>query len=79
MIRGEIEIDEDKCIYCSFCADLCPADAIAIKNVPTSSVDLLNNSIEVDLSKCVQCGVCKRICPENAIKQICSTCMLRKK
>ena len=77
LVRGEISFDEDKCIYCSFCADLCPPEAITLKNIASSSVDKLNNSIEVDTSKCVYCGVCKRICPEDAIKEVCSTCMLR--
>jgi 4Fe-4S ferredoxin len=75
LVRGEIDIDDEKCIFCSFCADMCPAEAIIIKNNPASSVDKLGNSIEVDLSKCIQCGVCKRVCPEDAIMQICSTCM----
>ena len=74
-MRGEISIDDEKCIFCSFCADLCPAEAITVKNVPTSSNDVVNNSIEVDASKCIFCGVCKRICPEDAIREICSTCM----
>jgi 4Fe-4S ferredoxin len=56
---------------------VCPAEAITLKNIASSSVDKLNNSIEVDTSKCVYCGVCKRICPEDAIKEVCSTCMLR--
>ena len=57
------------------CADLCPAEAITVKNVPTATNDVVGNSIEVDVSKCIFCGVCKRICPENAIMEVCSTCM----
>ena len=76
-MRGEIKIDDEKCIYCGFCADLCPPDAISLSNTPGSSVDFLNNTISVDTSKCVFCGVCKRICPEDAVYEICSTCMFQ--
>jgi 4Fe-4S ferredoxin len=54
---------------------MCPTEAIVVKNIPTSSNDVLNNSIGVDLSKCIFCGICRRVCPADAITQICSTCM----
>jgi 4Fe-4S ferredoxin len=69
LLKGEISINDEECIYCSACAELCPADAITVVNTPDAC------SIEVDEDKCVYCGVCKRVCPQEAIRTVCVTCM----
>lgn len=47
----------DKCIACGDCEEICPKDAIQVKDERAS----------VDYSLCIRCYCCHEICPENAI------------
>lgn len=60
--RGEHSFDEEKCIGCGLCANVCPNKAI--KMVETSD----GKRPEIDLSKCSFCGLCEDICPTGALK-----------
>jgi Pyruvate/2-oxoacid:ferredoxin oxidoreductase delta subunit len=51
------EIDEDKCIRCGVCAQLCPMDAIEVNDTNISFIT----------EKCIGCGVCVYKCPEKAL------------
>jgi ferredoxin len=55
-------IDNEACIGCGKCYDLCPMGAIAFDGSDRS---------EVDPHECAECGVCWRskVCPEDAIRQ----------
>lgn len=50
--------DEDACIGCGACADICPVDAVSMSadEVPV-----------VDGDWCIGCGVCATVCPTDAI------------
>lgn len=48
---------EDKCTSCGVCAELCPFNAITVKN----------NSWDKSDRKCFGCGVCVDNCKENAL------------
>jgi Fe-S-cluster-containing hydrogenase component 2 len=52
------ETDEDECIGCGKCIDVCPVDAL-------QSVD---DSPIVDQDWCIGCGVCHTVCPSGAVK-----------
>jgi len=47
----------EKCIACGDCEEICPKDAIQIKDGRAS----------VDYSKCIRCFCCHEVCPEKAI------------
>ena len=48
--------DEDECIGCGKCVEICPVDAITIKN----------ELAIVDEQWCIGCGLCVRQCPNDA-------------
>ena len=67
-------IDQDKCIRCGRCKDICPYDAIAKHERPCSKAcgvkaigtDAYGNA-QIDNEKCVSCGMCEVSCPFGAI------------
>lgn len=52
-----LKILKDVCIGCTHCMNICPTEAIRVKN---GKAELLGN-------RCVDCGFCYRVCPVNAI------------
>ncbi len=59
------EIDEELCIKCGICVDVCPVKAVETKEEFTA-IDLLETP-EVNSIKCVNCGQCSAFCPTGAI------------
>ena len=58
-LRGRPQIDSTKCPpNCSICADVCPTDAISIKD----------KTVKLDLGRCLFCPECERACPGGVIK-----------
>ncbi|MBE9469319.1 MAG: ATP-binding protein [Bacteroidetes bacterium] len=58
---GEIaEINQDECIKCGKCKDVCRFNAIPI----------INKQYTINSLNCEGCGYCARICPANAITMI---------
>ena len=55
--------DEDACVGCGECVDICPVDAVSMGD---------NDLARIDTDWCIGCGVCATKCPADAI-----TMMLR--
>lgn len=53
------KIDENNCIGCSACMNLCPVFAISGEK---------GQPFIINDKRCVDCGVCTRVCPKNAIE-----------
>jgi len=51
-----VKIDKEKCTGCNACVDVCPVNAIKIKN---------DKAVVSD--KCVECGACINQCLNEAI------------
>lgn len=57
-LRSVPRLQKNECIGCGKCAEVCPANAIVIKN---------KNAI-IDRKKCITCFCCQEFCPKGAMK-----------
>ncbi len=54
------ETNEDECIACENCVDICPVSAVKIED----------GVAKVDQEWCIGCGVCVPGCPTDAIRLV---------
>ena len=71
---GRSNIDQDKCIRCGRCAEVCGYNAIIVQERPCAKacgMDAIhsdeNGKADIDYDKCVSCGQCLVNCPFGAI------------
>ena len=74
MVKGRSVIDQEKCIKCGKCKDVCPYDAICHKERPCQAACGINaiksdskGRAVIDNDICVSCGQCMVSCPFGAI------------
>lgn len=53
----------DKCANCGACYNICPTNAITVK-------DELFYTVSVNQSKCIECGKCIDVCPVNSVRNV---------
>jgi len=72
--RGDPHVDQGKCIGCSACANVCPADAIEIEDGGTA------RAVRFMRQACVFCASCQDVCPTKAVELRCGdTAWIREK
>lgn len=49
-------IDQEKCVVCGGCLDLCPSAAML----------MIDDKVGIDPDKCVGCKICAQVCPLGA-------------
>lgn len=74
LVNGKSVIDQEKCIKCGRCKDVCPYGAILKMERPCAKacgMDAIgsdeNGCSKIDYDKCVSCGMCLVNCPFGAI------------
>ncbi len=72
--NGRSVIDQEKCIKCGRCAEVCGYNAIIVQERPCAAacgMDAIhtdkNGKADIDYEKCVSCGMCLVNCPFGAI------------
>ncbi|MCI0511806.1 4Fe-4S binding protein [candidate division KSB1 bacterium] len=60
--RGRLTVDEQRCIACGGCANVCPARCIRVYDQTGTT------SMKFILDRCTYCGRCAEVCPEDAIE-----------
>lgn len=60
--RGKIEVDEEKCIGCGACVNVCPSNALILKENSGHKI------LEYFVGRCIYCWRCIDVCPLQAIK-----------
>jgi NAD-dependent dihydropyrimidine dehydrogenase PreA subunit len=54
----KIEVDEEKCIGCGDCVDICPVDVYEMQD---------KRSVPVNEGECIGCESCIEVCEQDAI------------
>jgi len=54
----KIEVDEEKCIGCGECVDVCPVDVYEMQD---------EKSVPVNEEECIGCESCIEVCEQDAI------------
>ena len=74
IVNGRSIIDQDKCVKCGKCKEVCPYDAIIHRQRPcekSCEMHAISSDEEgkakIDYDKCVACGMCIVNCPFGAI------------
>jgi len=54
----KVEVDQEKCIGCGECVDVCPVDVYEMKD---------EKSVPVNVEECIGCESCIEVCEQEAI------------
>lgn len=69
-ITDKISVNPDACIGCGLCVEVCPAEAIKLKNIyldVDGYVTLKDSLIYINPDDCISCALCAPSCPTWAI------------
>jgi 4Fe-4S ferredoxin len=66
-ITGDTFIVNETCVSCSWCSEICPADAITITKPFEGTLEVIENEEEEKICKGESCHACQDVCPCNAI------------
>lgn len=61
-ILAKITIDEERCVKCDECVDVCPTDVFAAGSDVTNGFPVVKNATD-----CIECFSCKDVCRSDAV------------
>ena len=73
VVNGVARVNEDRCVGCMACANVCPRNLITAVEPHRNVVIACNSMAKGAVTTrgctvgCIGCGLCKKICPEGAI------------
>ena len=73
VVNGVAHVNEDRCVGCLACANVCPRNLITAVEPHRNVVIACNSMAKGAVTTrgctvgCIGCGLCKKICPEGAI------------
>ena len=59
LVRGQVGINIDNCIFCDICAKKCPTAAL--------QVDKEGKTWEIERFQCIVCAYCVEVCPKKCL------------
>ena len=66
--RGMLKLNNELCIGCGLCSQICPAGALSLKLFEYEQTKQIRRHPEVDYKRCIFCGFCVDICPSKALE-----------
>ena len=54
----KVEVDQEKCIGCDECVDVCPVDVFELQD---------GKSVPVNAGECIGCESCVEVCEQEAV------------
>ncbi|MDR1565617.1 MAG: 4Fe-4S binding protein [Oscillospiraceae bacterium] len=59
LVRGQVTIAIEACIFCGICGRKCPTNAIEISKAEAFW--------QIERFNCIQCGCCAEVCPKKCL------------
>ena len=61
------ENGKEKCVACSLCAAVCPAQCITVEADENEENEKFARLYQIDIARCIFCGYCVEACPVGAL------------
>jgi len=61
------ENGKEKCVACSLCAAVCPAQCITVEADENEQNEKFAKLYQIDIARCIFCGYCVEACPVGAL------------
>lgn len=65
--RGWIKWEEEKCIGCGLCAQMCPSHCIEMETEKGEDKKRKITKYKINFGMCTFCGLCVEACPTNSL------------
>ena len=63
MVRGMVQIDENRCKGCGLCVDACPPKILQLSTSRFNAIGYRPVEV-IDVKSCTGCAVCAVMCPD---------------
>jgi len=67
VLKRREEDNEERCVGCGLCAEICPSSAITMVTSEGEDHEKVVDSYIIDRGLCIYCGYCEEVCPVDAV------------